>query len=270
MILGLSRLWRRPKREGALVWQDLGSPDAIYAIGDVHGRRDLVIALEARLEADWRACGFRDVILLYLGDVIDRGPSSAHVLDHITSPPPRAARRVMILGNHEDMFLSFLERPDAHLSWLDHGGADTLGSYGIYLTASEIKRSPRRKIQHYLQSSIPGSHITALRKAPRAALSGAWRFTHAGLDPSKDADKQTPADVTWGAMGDLTERSESSGRVVFGHFASNSIRSVGHTTCIDTGAYATGRLTALRVLPGDPEFDPKIFDICNSEGPEGS
>ena len=243
-------------------------PEAIYAIGDVHGRRDLLGKLEDEIAEDWRGCVYKDVILLYLGDVIDRGPNSAHVLDQIVSAAPHGARRAMLLGNHEDMFLAFLERPDAHLEWLDHGGAETLGSYGIYLTAAEIRKSPRRRVQQYLQASIPSSHISALRKAPRAALSGEWRFTHAGLDPSKPDSGQTTADVTWGAVGDLSKRSECSGRLVFGHFASDSIRTVGQTICIDTGAYATGRLSALRVLPGAACGALKFFEVCNSEGPD--
>lgn len=260
----LSRFWSR--RSGALNtvhWYDIGTPDAIYAIGDIHGRHDLLTTLEAKLADDWKASGHNDVIILYLGDVIDRGPSSAHVLDNLIAAPPSGGRKELIRGNHEDMFLAFLKRPEANLEWLDQGGAETLGSYGIYLTASEVRRSSRQKIQQYLNSSIPRAHVAKLRLAPRAVVAGDWLFTHAGLDPQKPAREQRQADVTWGAAGDLTKRNETCGRIIFGHFAGESVRRVGHTTCIDTKAYVSGRLSAVRVFPGVPDGGLKFFRSTN-------
>lgn len=257
----LSRLWPRRSTEAqGMHWHDLGTPDAIYAVGDIHGRRDLLVALEAQLFEDWKACGHDDVVILYLGDVIDRGPNSAHVLDDLVSVSKSGVRRELILGNHEEMFLAFLERPEANLAWLDHGGSETLGSYGIYITASEIRRSSRQKIQQYLNTSIPEAHVAALRRAHRAVVAGEWLFTHAGLNPERPLGEQTAADVTWGVAGDLTTRSETSGRVVFGHFANKRVRSLGHTTCIDTKAYSSGRLSAVRVIPRAVEESPKFFE----------
>lgn len=266
--MGLMSLFRRsPATSLRSCWRDLGTPDAVYAVGDVHGRRDLVEAMESKLAEDWASLGFDDVVVLYLGDIIDRGPSSAHVLDLIVAPPPPCARRVVLLGNHEDMFLSFLEHPVGHLEWLDQGGAETLASYGVYLTPNDLRRQSRRAIGQYLRASIPSSHLDVLRSAPRAATAGAWAFSHAGLDPDVSQSGQTALSLTWGIHGDLTTREECSGPLVFGHFASENVRRRGQTFCIDTGAYKSGRLSAIRILPGDASASPELFELSLPERP---
>ncbi|EAQ06439.1 serine/threonine protein phosphatase I [Yoonia vestfoldensis SKA53] len=256
---------RRPAPIAPSFWQDLQPPEAIYAIGDVHGRRDLLAALEAVLAQDWTQRRYRDVVLLYLGDLIDRGPHSAHVLDHLTAPAPKGVRRLTLLGNHEEMFLAFVDRPEANIAWLDHGGGATLNSYGIYLTKSDILQMPRKKVLQYLSASIPSTHLDTLRRAPRAVRSGDWRFTHAGLDPAKTDEAQTAADLTWGVAGDVTALSQGAGRLVFGHFAADQLRTIGQTSCIDTGAYATDRLTALRVTPGTSDASTEFFEVYNPD-----
>lgn len=256
---------RRPAPPAPSFWHDLQPPEAIYAIGDVHGRRDLLAAMEAVLAQDWTQRSYGDVVLLYLGDLIDRGPHSAHVLDHLTAPAPKGVRRLTLLGNHEEMFLAFVDRPEANMAWLDHGGDETLNSYGIYLTKSEIAGMPRSKVLQHLRASIPRPHLDALRRAPRAVRSGDWRFTHAGLDPTKPDEAQTAADLTWGAAGDMTALSQGAGRLVFGHFAADQVRTIGQTSCIDTGAYATDRLTALRVTPRITDATTEFFEVSNPD-----
>lgn len=265
MINALSRLWltRQPARAS---WRDLGAADAIYAIGDVHGRCDLAQAMEAQLLRDLTARGARDAVFLYLGDLIDRGPKSAHLLDHLLSQPPAGVRRVFLRGNHEDMFLSFLERPDANAAWLDHGGDATLASYGVYLTSADVRRTGRGYATHLLNASIPTGHIAALRDAPRGAVAGDWIFTHAGMEPDRPRAQQSAAAVTWGVAGDLTERETCSGRLVFGHFAGERVRRRVNTICIDTGAHATGRLSALRVVPSARDDGLEFFEVLRAGG----
>lgn len=261
----LSRMWlsRQPARAS---WLDLGASDAVYAIGDVHGRCDLALAMEARLMRDLGPRGDGGAVFLYLGDLIDRGPKTAHLLDHILSPPPAGVRRVILRGNHEDMFLSFLERPEANTAWLDHGGDATLASYGVYLTAADVRRAGRGYTTQVLNASIPTGHISALMEAPRGALAGDWIFTHAGLEPDRPRAQQSAAAVTWGVAGDLTEREACSGRLVFGHFAGERVRRRDNTICIDTGAHATGRLSALRVAPTERDGGVEFFEVRKEKG----
>lgn len=264
MINALSRMWlsRQPARAS---WVDLGAADAVYAIGDVHGRCDLAEAMEARLLHDLARRGATAAVFLYLGDLIDRGPKSAHLLDHILSAPPEGVRRVILRGNHEDMFLSFLESPEANAAWLEHGGEATLSSYSIHLTAAELRRSGRGYVTQLLHSSIPMQHVAAMREAPRGVVAGDWVFTHAGLEPGRPRAQQSAAAVTWGVAGDLTERDTCSGRLVFGHFAGEEVRVRGQTICIDTGAYATGRLSALRVAPAERDGGVEFFEVRKPE-----
>jgi serine/threonine protein phosphatase 1 len=260
-----SRIWmlRQPARAS---WLEISSAGAIYAIGDVHGRCDLAQAMEARLLDDLDRHGPSEAVFLYLGDLIDRGPKSAHLLDHVLARPPAGIRRVILRGNHEDMFLSFLERPDANSAWLDHGGDATLASYGVYLTATDVRRVGRGYVTQMMTACIPDNHISALREAPRGAVAGDWVFTHAGLEPELPRTRQSAAGVSWGIAGDLTERDDDAGRVVFGHFAGDRVRRRQDTFCIDTGAYATGRLSALRVVPSAQDGAVELFEVCGSKG----
>lgn len=262
---GMARMWRS-RLPARAAWQALGGGGAVYAIGDVHGRRDLAEAMEARLAQDLTQSGHQEAVFVYLGDLVDRGPSSAHLLDFLLAPPPPGIRRAILRGNHEDMFLAFLERPEANAAWLDHGGDATLASYGVYMTAGELRRAGRGWASHLLKASIPERHIAALRDAPRGILAGDWVFTHAGLEPARPRELQSAAEVTWGAAGDLTDRETGSGRVVFGHFAGERIRRRGETYCIDTGAYATGRLSALRVPIHADDGDAVEFEVSMSGG----
>lgn len=260
----LSRIWssRQPARAS---WLDIGSVGAVYAIGDVHGCCDLAKAMEVRLLDDLDRLGPSEAVFLYLGDMIDRGPKSAHILDHILAPPPASVRRVILRGNHEDMFLSFLERPDANTAWLDHGGDATLASYGVNLSGAEIRRAGRARAKQMLNACIPRTHISALRAAPRAAVAGDWIFTHAGLHPQLPRARQSAASLSWGIAGDLTKRDDDAGRVVFGHFTTDRVTRRQHTFCIDTGAHATGRLSALRVVPAAGDGALEIFEVCGAK-----
>jgi len=163
-------------------------------VGDVHGCLELARDLENKIhEAAGADAG--PSAILYLGDVIDRGPKSAHVLDHLTRRRPAGLPRMCLRGNHEQFFLDFLEDPKGSLDWLDFGGRETLNSYGIYETRSAFERMGAADIKSILAASIPEAHAAYLRALPHFALGARVLFCHAGVNPTRGIPEQTAEDT---------------------------------------------------------------------------
>lgn len=131
----------------------------VYAVGDVHGRADLMRQLEERIEADAAARPDRCTnLLVYLGDYVDRGFDSRQVIEHLTGPPPEGFDRVLLLGNHDLWFRTFLEGEPVGESWLRFGGDATLLSYGVPLAFDQPEEARLAAAQAVLSSKIPDSH----------------------------------------------------------------------------------------------------------------
>ena len=181
----LSRLWRSRVPVAA------GLPDRVdrvYAIGDVHGDLDRLLRLEGLIRADAARTGAapdRSAILL-LGDVIDRGPLSAHLLDHLLRPAPELPERVLLRGNHEQMLLDLLDGRGDPDGWLRLGGEATLRSYELDLPQV---RGGRRRIDR-LRELMPERHVAFLRAAPLLLVHGGALYSHAGGDPSLPLARQ--------------------------------------------------------------------------------
>ena len=174
----------------------------IYAIGDVHGRFDLLqqmhqlIAAEIMRDqpADWR--------VIHLGDFIDRGPQSAETLDclaKLTMPDPRY---IALMGNHDEGMLDFLDDPTSSQIFVDFGGRETAASYGVTLDASS--RHALFESHRELLSALPERHIIFLRSLQRSISFGDYFFCHAGVRPSISLDQQDPHDLIAFATGQLT------------------------------------------------------------------
>lgn len=239
-------------------------PTAAYAVGDVHGCADLYRAIEARAAADIAALGGVGVLVL-LGDVIDRGPSSAELIDHLLAPPPPGLMRFVLRGNHEEMFERFLLAPDPAASWLRHGGLETLASYGIDADAIQRGTMSARLLQITLESMVPAEHRQFLRALPDALILPPFMFTHAGVDRNRPPEKQLAADLRWGRAAAADPVASTLDAAVFPLTVVH-----GHTPCpggraligrervnLDTGAYASGKLSAARFLR-DGSID--VFD----------
>lgn len=222
-------------------------PAAVYAVGDVHGCLDLYKDLERRIVEDGTAFAGRKLIVL-LGDVIDRGPNSAGLLDHILSQSPEGFQRLILRGNHEEMFLSFLKDPARHRSWLDFGGRETLASYGLDC-GTNLHSTAFADLRHKLSSYIPDGHIEFLNGLPYGLLAGEYFFCHAGADPSRPINQQRPEDLLWGVEDPLL-MSKFSQTIVHGHIPQDQPLVLENRINVDTGAYATGRLTAVRLVKG--------------------
>ena len=222
------------------------APEVIYAIGDVHGCYGLLAALQSRIDADARQFGSAATIVL--GDVIDRGPATAGVIDLLLSSRPAQHPRHVLLGNHEALFEQFLARPSARSDWLGFGGAETLASYGIPITG--LERLSAAHLRQLVESHIPVEHRQFIAGLPLTIETSSHFFAHAGIRPGVDLGRQAARDLLW--FRDLVDEPFDSAEktVVHGHTTVEMPVILENRIAIDTGAYLTGRLTAVRIVPG--------------------
>ena len=219
-------------------------PAVVYAIGDVHGCRAELDMLEAMIVSD-SADVEGEKWLVMLGDYVDRGPRSADVLDRLCSSPPAGFRRICIAGNHEVMMLAFLAAPTTDSDWLRFGGIETLASYHIDMPAFRRASMSRRK--QILQSHIPAEHIEFLEGLPLSLTLPETVFVHAGIRPDLPLEAQSESDMLWIREPFLSNLAPLPYIVVHGHTPTAEPQLFGSRIGIDTGAFATGILTALRL-----------------------
>jgi serine/threonine protein phosphatase 1 len=223
----------------------------VYAIGDVHGCYRLLKGLLGAIVADIaaRPDGAPPIILL-CGDYVDRGPDSASVLSALVWLARHSTVEMLFLkGNHEAMLLDFLRRPERNADWLRDDGRETLRSYGIDPPAGDEPSDQECvDLRDRLADTMPASHIDFLRDLPVRHLLGDYAFVHAGLRPGRPIDRQTEEDCLWIREDFLATEHRFERIVVHGHTWSSSRPHVGaHRIGLDTGAYATGVLTAVRL-----------------------
>jgi serine/threonine protein phosphatase 1 len=221
-------------------------PAAIYAIGDVHGCLDQLLALEDRIARD--GLDFEgQKWLLTVGDLVDRGPASRDVVAHMMGPAPKGFRRFALIGNHEQMLLDFLGNPAAHAYWLDEGGLETLHSYGIELDYPPLRSSEALRVE--LAARFPADHRAFIEALPSCLSLPGWLFVHAGIRPGIPLAMQTDDDLIWIRAPFLTSQLTGGLRVVHGHTPGRDVVVTPHRICVDTHCYHTGRLSAVRVTP---------------------
>ena len=240
--------WEGPPRRRLEI--DADRP-AIYAIGDVHGCYDALLALEARILADVRQSASENPLILYLGDYVDRGAGSSNVLAHLARRAhPDGIERLALCGNHDDAFLRFIREPAENIAWLDFGGEATLRSYGLGHLAHLRRPEELRALGRALGEAVPDEHVAFLEDLPVLARSGNRLFVHAGIRPGVGLEEQTDEDLLWIREPFLSEGPGLPVTVIHGHTAGvEPVFGTGRI-CIDTACYATGRLTALKVTPG--------------------
>lgn len=229
-------------------------PAVVYAIGDVHGTYANLIELEKAIVEDAAAYdGERWLVML--GDYIDRGRDSARVVSHLLSQPPLGFRRITLAGNHEQMLLDFVSDPVSASRWLDFGGGETARSYGLRYAPARRSPSALRTIARDLQLVIPEPHLEFLRTLPVSLSLPGVHFVHAGVQAGKTFDAQSDDDLMWTRMDPGTEPRLPLLTIVHGHTPGpKPVVAPGHI-CVDTGAYATGVLTAVRLVSGsEPGF----------------
>lgn len=238
----LARLFNRRTTEPAVP-----HGTRVYAIGDVHGRADL---LEALLDRIWSDAGraSRHNVLVFLGDYIDRGLQSRQVIARLVTFHRPGWHMVALRGNHDQMLLDFLDDPHVYQSWRDFGAPETLISYGVKPPSFE-RAELYGEARDTLARALPDSHLDFLRTRPYAHVIGGYVFAHAGLRPGVPLEAQSPKDLMWIRDEFIASERAFDKVVVHGHTPSPRPVVMPNRIGVDTGAYATGCLTAV-VLEG--------------------
>lgn len=226
----------------------------IYAIGDVHGRLDLLLALLSAIDTDIGGGNGRNGRIVFLGDIIDRGPDSRHCLDLVIRTLDTRPGARLVLGNHEDFLLAFVDaahdRDTVLRRWLMNGGAETLRSYGLDDTG-DVDRVAR-----HLADTHP-DHVAALRAAAWKVETPRHVFVHGGIDPDLSLADQDPVNTRWIREKFLSFNGPLPKIVVHGHTVTVSGLPEIHDNriALDTGAVNTGHLTC-GIFDGDapPRF----------------
>lgn len=214
-----------------------------YAIGDVHGRLDLLKKLLGQIEQHITQLPPKETSIVMLGDLIDRGPNSNEVVEFARTFRPGFARLFVLCGNHEELLLRTLEGDlGAFQTWIASGGVETMQSYGLdpdRLTGFDLEASRR-----YVADAIPASHATFLRSGADSIRFGDYLLVHAGIRPGQPLQDQAPKDLRWIRKTFLNSEADHGFLVVHGHSQATEIEVRPNRIGIDTGAYHSGILTA--------------------------
>ena len=203
-----------------------------------------MLELLAKIEADHRARPPAKAYVIFLGDLVDRGPDSRGVIEHLLDNPPTFARPIFLKGNHEEFFLASLGGDLAMLqNWLLYGGTECAASYGI--SEGFIINAAPSEILSRLIGDIPRAHVDFLEGLADTFRFGDYLFVHAGIRPGVPIDEQVERDLRWIREGFLNDRTDHGMMVVHGHTIVDRAEEHPNRIAIDTGAYRSGVLTAL-------------------------
>lgn len=251
-----SRVERGSARARFLRAIGLGSPEPaalpqgtrVYAVGDIHGRADLLDLLHAQIAADAKGyAGEKQIV--YLGDFIDRGRDSKGVVERVLRQAPDGIKPRYIKGNHDAALLAFLEDGETYRIWKNFGAAETLLSYGVrppLFDAPEQIEEARRA----LAAALPREHLKFFENLELMVTVGDYAFVHAGVRPGVAIDDQDEQDLLWIREEFLSSSSAFGKVVVHGHTPMPAPVRTQNRISVDTGAYATGVLSCV-VLEGE-------------------
>ncbi|MEO0031159.1 MAG: hypothetical protein RIS94_917 [Pseudomonadota bacterium] len=230
------------KPEPAPLLTCMPAGERAYAIGDIHGRLDLLCEMIELIEADDEARGPAQTTVILLGDLVDRGPDSAGV---IATARDWARRRTVrfLAGNHEEMFLGSFEREDTLRHFLRHGGRETLLSYPI--DPEVYNRATLDELRAMMPQFVPQADIAFMEAMEEQIRIGDYLFVHAGIRPGVPLEEQQASDLRWIRGEFIEDRSPRDFAVVHGHTIMDEPSLTPTRIGIDTGAFASGRLTAV-------------------------
>lgn len=213
----------------------------LYAVGDVHGCLNELLELEKRIFADAEKFP-GDKLIVMLGDYVDRGPASAQVIEHLLGSPPEGFARICLTGNHEVALIDCLEGRLDFERWLGLGSAATLQSYGV---SQEAIAANADTALSEIRNAIPAAHLDFLRALPVLVETERFVCVHAGLLPGLAIEEHGDHDLIWSRPGG--DNTNYPKWVVHGHTPVDAVRREGRRVNIDTGAFHSGRLSALRI-----------------------
>lgn len=217
----------------------------IYAVGDVHGRLDLLERVMARIDADLGSAPGANAIEVYLGDYVDRGPASRQVLDRLIA---RGGERntVFLKGNHETYITEFIANPAVLTDWRQYGGLETLMSYGLQ-PSMKADAAEQIELAKAFGFMLPTSHQNFLKSLPLCVSFGDYFFVHAGVKPRVPLKQQREEDLLWIRDDFLLYEDDFEKIVVHGHTPVREPDIRPNRINVDTGAYATGVLTCIKL-----------------------
>lgn len=241
MVSSTSSRWQRQKPA-------LPQGTRIYAVGDVHGRADLLRALFERVDNDRDQRPGARTMEVFLGDYVDRGPASREVIDLLLARS-RTNQTVFLKGNHETFVIDFLEDPSVLREWRSFGGLETLMSYGLAPSINPDLRH-QQELAAQFHRVFPHEHRELIDALKTSFTCGDYFFVHAGVRPGISLADQHERDLLWIRDDFLHWRDDFAKMIVHGHTPVAEPQILSNRINIDTGAYATGRLTCL-ILEGE-------------------
>lgn len=221
----------------------------VYAFGDIHGRLDLFDQLLDIVEADDRARGQAETHIILLGDLVDRGPDSAGVVERAIQLSQCGLRFDCLMGNHEEVFLESFSSAQVLRFFLRIGGRETILSYPI--TLAEYRELEIEALQVRLNEIVPQAHRDFLSKLTDQVRVGDYLFVHAGIRPGVGFDEQRTKDLRWIRDDFLDDERDHGAIIVHGHTITESVEECTNRIGIDTGAYMSGELTAIGLEGSD-------------------
>jgi serine/threonine protein phosphatase 1 len=220
----------------------------IYAIGDIHGRLDLLDELLARISSDIALRPTARPLYVFLGDYIDRGSASRETIDRLIEHG-KTHESVFLKGNHELIAIKCLSDRGLFDQWLRLGGLETLVSYGV--PAETLANGKQiAELQSAFHGALPQAHFRFFRDLKNSFECGDFFFAHAGVKPNVELSRQKENDLLWIRGEFLTSKDDFGKIIVHGHTPTHEIEVAPNRINIDTGAFATGRLSCL-VLEGE-------------------
>jgi serine/threonine protein phosphatase 1 len=222
----------------------------IYAIGDIHGRADLLSRMHGLIRDDAAGAPDQRKLLIYLGDYVDRGEDSRRVIELLLDYPLAGFEVVTLCGNHEEMMLAFLNEASAAFAWMSNGGAATMYSYGVRYGDAVTSEERFSEMQRDFLAAFPRRHRDFLAALPTSHAEGDYLFVHAGIRPGVPVDQQSREDLLWIRDEFLMSGADHGCCVVHGHSIVPDPELRPNRIAIDTGAYFSNRLTCL-VLEGE-------------------
>ena len=234
----------------------------VYAIGDIHGRFDLLAPLHDAISEDASSAPNLDKTIVYLGDYVDRGPQVYEVVEALASGGPSGLKTIYLRGNHEDMLIGFLGGTFPFGMWLANGGDATLMGYDVDIPPMmwanvlafgevDVDESEAAEVRTAFTDKLPATHKEFLEQ--RLTLHhrcGDYIFVHAGMRPDIPLDQQDPNDLIWIRETFLRSASDHGGVVVHGHSIFDDVDINANRIGVDTGAWRTGCLSCV-VLEDD-------------------
>ena len=238
-----ARLTGRARAVSARVPENL----RVYAVGDIHGCSHQLDQLLKAIQKDAADRGGTSQ-LIFLGDYVDRGPDSKGVVDRLAGLGPALSPR-FLRGNHDQAILDFLQNPAFYRAWRNYGAAETLVSYGVMPPRFD-RDEDFAAARDQFAGALPPRHLRFFENLELHARIGDYFFAHAGVRPGIALEQQTPDDLLWIRDEFLMSRDDFGAVIVHGHTPGEGPVRRSNRICVDTGVYATGRLTAA-ILHGD-------------------